>query len=288
MATQTEVRQLTQTHRTSQVTRAAALAAVLAAFYRSKVDPSNPQQVEDWLDVFVPRILKGSSTGARLALRYAQELRTLEVPTAPKITLEPLDGSVAEQVRSSLRVVGPQDYFDKLATIDRLDVDPQQRDALIRDAKEVTAMKVAASTLRHVQSGGRATLIDQRNQDTTVIGWVRVTRATPCFFCAALASRGPVFDDNSFESSDPRFATSELSGDVKVHDGCQCSIKPLRNRKTDPIAQDMAKFEDLWAEWGAGGGDAMLRFRRGYEHWVKTGEKLPWNVVNDRELFRAR
>lgn len=294
MATTSDVRALTNAHRAAQVKRAAAISALVMAYYSTRVDPGSPAEVERWLSLMVPRVLKGSEASGRLAAAYATNLRLMELPSERRMAYDTAPGSIEEQVRRSLVVVGPQSYLNKASEIDRLDISPSARAAMMREAKSTTAKAAAAATLRHVQSGGRATLLDSVRQDTTVIGWVRVTRDKPCFFCAVLASRGPVFEGDSFELSNTLF---EGPGEVKVHDQCQCSLKPIRDRRNDPLVADTEKFSDMWTRWGAGGTrpsgasvdtGALLRFRRGYEHWLKTGEFLDWATVASTEAFRSR
>ena len=48
----------------------------------------------------------------------------------------------------------------------------------------------------------------------------------------------------------------------------------------DPVLERNANFIDLWERYGAGGGDAALRFRRGYDHFQRTGEYLSWEEAN--------
>lgn len=285
MATETEVRRLTQAYRAVQVRRAATVAALVALYYRSKLQVEDPASVERWLELMLPRIMSSHDIVARAAASYMSEVRKLEVPNAPALTFDPSAGAVVEQVRKSLLVVGPGDYLNKASDIRRLDVDPQQKQALLTEAKEVTAAKVAGATARHIQNGGRQTIIDGSQRDHLALGYVRVTKDSPCFFCAMLASRGLTFAEDSFDDSDPRFTGS---GTAKVHDNCQCGMKPVYSKKTDPFLKDSEFYTGLWTEWGAGGGDALLRFRRGYEHFVATGEKLDWDTVNDIKLYRAR
>lgn len=280
-----DVLTLTRGYRVQQVRRSALVATLVAAYYADRVDPENPEAVEKWLDLILPKILSTSRTNARLAAAYANRLRQIEVPSAPAFVMEAIEGSIEEQIRKSLLVVGPGDYRNKLTVIEGLDVSPQQAKALQAQAKRATVESVMASTLRHAQSGARQTLIRGAEADAVALGYVRVTKATPCFFCAMLASRGLVFAEDSFDLSDPRF-TGE--GTVKVHDSCGCTMKPVYTRNDDPFLDAAAVYTDLWSEWGAGGGDAALRFRRGYEHYVATGEKLPYAVVADAEAFRAR
>jgi hypothetical protein len=284
LATEADLRALTQAYRTQQVQRAAIVAALVAAYYRSRVDVEDPAAIERWLDLMLPRIMGQQNIIARLAAEYANKAREIELPREPKLTFDPLPGSVEEQIRTSLRVVGPVDYTNKMRDIQRLDIGDQQREAMAIEAKQITAKKVAASVVRHTQAGGRETLLGAAKSDRVALGHVRVTTGTPCFFCAMLASRGLVYNDDSFNLSDSRFTGD---GKVKVHDSCACTLKPVY-RRDDPLVQDSATYTDLWERWGAGGGNAMLRFRRGYDHWRETGEYLDWDVVNDSSAFYGR
>lgn len=289
MATKAEIRRLTQAHRAEQSKRAARVAVKVAQSY-SRVDPSNIGAVETWLLYAVPLIVRGSDEGGGLAAKFASALRLLEV--GKPLRFAPVAGSVEDQVRRSLSYLGPETYFDKVSKIGALDVPDQQRQALLRRAKEETVGPVAASAVRHTLSSGRETLTSIPRQDPDAIGWVRVTSGKPCFFCAMLASRGPVYDYDSFADSDIRFSNGKGRSNVKVHDGDRCSLKPLYDAKTDPLVEDTEKFADMWSRWGAGGSSSdtssLNRFRRGYDHWAKTGEYLDWDVVNDTAAFRKR
>lgn len=282
---------LAQQYRNQQNRLASLVAALVAVYYRNRVTVEDPASVARWIDLMLPRILAGSRQTASLAAQYATATRALELPDLPPVTFTPSVGAIEEQIRTSLSVVGPTDYLNKALQIERLDAPTVQRQALLADAKEVTAKKVAAATVRHVANGGRQTILDATQADIqrgVALGYVRVTKSDPCWFCAMLASRGKVFVDDSFADSDPRF-TGE--GTAKVHDNCGCGMKPVYT-KTDKALEATQQYADLWAEWGAGGvggrTGAALRFRRGYEHWQNTGEKLTWDQVNDPDLFRAR
>lgn len=266
MATTTDPRsKLTEAYRQAQGARATAV-ALIVAYYYSQIDPEDPQAVEAWLTVVLPRILREHDNIAQLGATFGNKVRQLEVGN-DDFRFTPSVGAVIEQVRKSLQVVGPFDYHNKLTTIGGLDVSPTMRKALISEAKDVTKAKVAASAYRHAANGGRQTLIDGATEDKVALGYVRVTKAKPCYFCAMLASRGVVYSDDSFDHSDARFIGP---GDVKVHDSCACTMKPVYSRD-DPLLEDTAKFQEMWQTWGAGGGDALNRFRTGYNQWLKTG-----------------
>lgn len=266
---------LTQAYKAQANREAAKIALAISLYYRVRVDPESPQAVEAWLLRFIPSLISASDSGAARAAVYYDSLRRLELGTAaPAFRATPATGYIDEGVRKSLLSVGPYDYVNKIAEIkDTANLSEGQRQAMIAEAKEVTAKKVASAVVRHAQAGGRQTVHENSQTDKEAIGWIRVTRAEPCYFCAALASRGihyRPFKEGSFDLSNARFSGE---GDAKVHDECGCSLKPVY-ASNDFMLKQNKRFQEMWSMWGAGGGDAMLRFRRGYDHFRETGEYL--------------
>jgi hypothetical protein len=271
---------LTQTFKAQQNRDAAKVAALVALYYQQRVQVDDPRSVQRWLDIVIPNIIRTSDNGARSAADFFQAIRRLEMPSAPTFTPAPALGAIDPGVAKSLMAVGPGDYLNKARQIRTLDVGPQQQKAMLAEAKQVTSVKLAQATIRHAQAGGRQTIHDNAARDEVALGWVRVTGPKPCAFCVMLASRGihyRSFKEDSFTTSDARF-TGE--GDAKVHDKCGCSLKAVYVPDSDPVLQRNQEWVDLWERWGAGGGDAALRFRRGYEHWRKTGEFMSWDEAD--------
>lgn len=269
---------LTDAYRQTSSRESAKIAAVIALYYQSRVNVEDPQSVEDWLDLMIPRLIRSSDSGATRSAVFFDQIRRIEAKSLD-FRADPALGMIDAGVKKSLLTMGPYDYMNKATKIQALDVSPAQQRALLLDAKKTTAAKVAASVVRHSQAGGRQTIFENSAKDETALGWVRVTRAKPCAFCAMLASRGlqyRSFKQDSFISSDARFTGD---GNAKVHDNCQCSLKPVYSNN-DPLVERTEKFADMWTRWGAGGGDAALRFRRGYDHWAKTGEFMDWETAN--------
>lgn len=262
---------LTQAYRQQQISQGLAVAALVALYYKSKVDIDDPVSVSTWIDLMLPKILAGRDQTGRLAAAYGTVLRRIELPNAPQLSFTPTlaDASIEKAVKTSLLVVGPADYMNKAKLIESLDVGPIQRQAMLVNAKNTTADKLVGATMRHVQNGGRQTLADNVTADKLTLGYVRVTSAKPCFFCAMLASRGLVFAEDSFDASDPRFTGD---GTAKVHDNCSCSLKPVYTRAGDQSLEAAEKYTDMWKRWGADQKDPLNSFRRGYEHFLKTGE----------------
>lgn len=285
MATRTpsDPRELTLAFKAEENKRALLIAAAVAAYYRTRVDVEDPSSVARWLDLVVPRITNEGEKAAQRAARFASLLRSLEAPAVPKMTFDPAPGSNPEQIRRSLEVVGPFAHTNKMRDIRRLDIKPAEMRNLERAVRTDIASAITASTMRHAQSAARNTIQEVVRQDRVALGYVRVTQAKPCFFCAMLASRGLVFSEDSFDMSDPRFTGP---GTAKVHDNCTCHLAPVWRRQGNENLEATEQFTDMWARWGAGGtagvdgkARAILRFRRGYEHWLRTGEFLSWSEV---------
>ena len=271
---------LTEAFKAKQNRDAAKIAAAIAIYYQARVNVEEPSSIEDWLDLMIPRLIGSSDAGARSASAYFSAIRRLEVRNAPSFTPTPAMGAIDEGVRKSLLTVGPYAYINKARQIEGLALPEQQQAAMLAEAKQITSKAIAASVVRHAQAGGRQTIHDAVSEDRVALGYVRVTRAKPCYFCAMLASRGltyRAFKKDSFELSNARFTGD---GNAKVHDECGCSLKPVFSTN-DPLVERTEKWADMWSRWGAGGGDAALRFRRGYDHWARTGEFLDWGVVNE-------
>lgn len=265
MAVAESSRALTEGYRAEQARRAAIIAALVAAYFRSKVIIDDPTSVARWLELMLPRILREHDYTASMAAAYGNKLRQIEIGNVDRgFTFTPSTGVIPAQLERSLRVVGPEAYLKKATEIRELDdkfADPVMKQALLKEAQDIAATRIAGAVARHVQNGGRQTLLDGVKADPVALGYMRVTRATPCFFCAMLASRGLVFAEDSFDASNARFTGD---GTVKVHDSCACTLKPVYD-KADPMLDDLERFKAMWREWGAGGGNAALRFRQGYE-----------------------
>jgi hypothetical protein len=265
---------LTDAFKARQNREAAKYAALIAFYYQQRVNVEDPQSVEAWLSLMIPRLIRASDGGANDAAAFFNAVRRIEAPTAEPFFAQAALGMVDPGVRKSLLAVGPYDYMNKAKVIRSLEVGPQQERALLAEAKQQTTKKVAAAVVRHAQTGSRQTIHDASQQDPVALGWVRVTKAKPCAFCAMLASRGisyRPFKEGAFDMSNSRFSGD---GDAKVHDDCGCSLKPVYF-KSDAAVKRNDPYVDMWSRWGAGGGpDAALRFRRGYEHWRETGDFL--------------
>jgi hypothetical protein len=305
-------RALVEQHRQAQVAnRAGFLAQFLAAWGLldiADLDRSTP----NWLRIVLRLIAAFRQDSASLSLRHYRELRRLGLPNVElsmpdvdfrdsdldalvrdtryqlrhyadhgpskpvRLTREPLRREGRQRgliinwdradraAETALRVTGPINIKHRISRGE----DPEK-------AKRNALVDASGAAGRHVQNGGRGTLLTLVQNDKVAVGWVRVTDGDPCFFCAMLASRGIVRygrGAEAFAESDPRFVGP---GQVKVHDHCGCTLCPVFSRD-DPLPGRATEFQDLWNANIRGqysGKDALRAFRRLYEQQQRDAKR---------------
>lgn len=265
MALSAEAARLTEAHQASQTRRAAVIALLVQRLFQRTVNPADPGTAVRWIDLVLPQIIAASNTSAGLARAYYTAFRILEGPGLEPFTPEPtIDLPVAEQIRTSLWVTGPKALDDKVAKIRRnADISPTLERAMIQDAITEAGDQAGGAAARHATEGGRAQIKDSVAEDRVALGWLRVTKTNPCYFCAMMASRGPVYQDDSFDDSNELFRGD---GPAKAHDHCVCSLQPVYSRK-DPGLDRANEWETLWinSTKGKSGSAAVNAFRQAYE-----------------------
>lgn len=242
----------------------AALAVKLWQSY-VKVDDIDGSGYERFLELLIPNVLKARTQAASNGRKYYQTFRILEtgdrtVYTPPK-ELITLDRSIVE---TSVRVTGPVAFKQRVAATKQLDLKPEVEKALLQKFYKQSAEGVAGAMMRHVVDGARQQVQEDVKTDQVALGYMRVMKSIdPCYYCAMLASRGPVYKQDSFDSSDARFTGG---GNAKVHDHCACGMEPVFRRDTEwtPGARDAA---EVWgnATKGKGGRGAINAFRAAWE-----------------------
>jgi hypothetical protein len=152
------------------------------------------------VDATIPLVTAHHRISSALAAGYFDTFRRAEqIPGEPAPRLAgPIN---AEQVTASMYVTGRVMTGKAIAA----GQSPQaaMQSALVRTSGAVT---------RHALAGGRDTLILSSLEDDRALGWARVTAGKPCAFCAMLASRGPVYRE-------------ETVG-FRAHDHCSCAAEP--------------------------------------------------------------
>ena len=120
-----------------------------------------------------------------------------------------------------------------------------------RAARERAGTQIAGAMARIALDAGRETILATADEDPEAIGWARITDADPCAFCAMLASRGPVY--------------SEDTASFQAHAHCACIAAPVWSRDEAWLGHS----KDLYEQWqkatkGHSGADALKAWRR---HW---------------------
>jgi len=227
---------LTESHRLAQARLGRSVVRQMAGLW-SLIDPADlDATVERWLRLAVPVVERNHDQSARLAAAYLRTFRTIEAPDLPPLQLPPPPTFVPAQATTSLTVTGPVTVRASTAA-----------GAAIQAASDAGLAQSAAAAMRLTLNGGRDTIVGAVNADPAAQGWARATSGDPCAFCAALASRGPAY--------------SEDSVGFEAHDGCSCTAEPVYDADADWPA-GAREFRDLWNEVTRGEPDQMAAFRR--------------------------
>lgn len=252
-------RALADAHRVKQGTISAAVAAQMLRIWPLLL----AGRTDEWLRIAIALVTASRAQSAATAVQFAAAYRLVELGTLDGFQVPRPRAEVnAEQVTTSMMVTGPQRLVKAKARLlgvdpSKLNEDDLRTTVLPSSVSDNLAAAPARAAQRHVQNGARDTMNDVTMADLGVQGWTRTTSLKPCWFCAMLASRGPVYDDNSFEDSDPRF---EGPGQHKVHDGCGCMLLPLYRRAGEQWPGRAKEFDALWKQTGS-----AKEFRKAYE-----------------------
>lgn len=137
-------------------------------------------------------------------------------------------------------------------------------------AVDRAAVTLSGSASRLALDGGRSVIDTAVQDDDEAIGWLRVTDADPCSWCAMLASRGAVYHSAATAGgrTDSRFIGE---GNFKFHDHDGCVAVPVFDHD-DPHLQAADDLYDQWVAVTAGhsGQDAVNVWRRHWEN--RNGE----------------
>lgn len=110
---------------------------------------------------------------------------------------------------------------------------------------------IIAGAEKLVMDAARDTVIGNVRRDPKAVGWARVTEASPCSFCAMLATRGAVYK-------------SQRTADFKSHDHCRCQATPTFGPYE--LSPQAAEALDLYRSLPHGSPKAMrAAFRTAWE-----------------------
>jgi hypothetical protein len=255
--------QLTELHRQAQLAiRSSFTRELLRLWPLIKLDQLD-ESAGEWIGFVTELILQFRQRSAGRALSYYDEFRNAEIgePLPDRPLYRNLDAPVPGAIRTSLLVTGPIGMKSRIAKGINPDI-----------ARAKALVDVAGAASRHVLDGGRTQLVESVKKDSKAVQYARVTDGKPCYFCAMLASRGPIYRS----ASTAVFATnrSATRAGREFHDHCGCSVEPgfSKDAEWPGRGRDFAK---IWKDSTAGkGGKAALNaFRSAYEAQLKSDKE---------------
>ena len=229
MATTAQAAALTAAYLAATNQQGALAAYVVAQLWLRAIDLNDIDASAAKLTArLIPLIRQQQDKTRALAREYYPAFRRLETGRSDGFSLPALGELDLPSLETSLRVTGPVALKKRISKIAAEPGSVLER-SMLSQAMDDTATGLSGAATRHVMNGGRDEIQNALKQDTLALGYVRNTQGDPCYFCAMLASRGPVYDDDSFDESDPRFIGE---GEHKVHDHCRCTVEPVYSRKS--------------------------------------------------------
>lgn len=249
-------------HRARQAQNAVAVQRLVAQLFKQLIDPQNiTATTQAWLTQAIQVILRGREASYLLASAYATAIRRIQVPDAPTFNVPRPDDPPLQQLARSLIYTGPGKLAVDLAKVpepveppesapqfEHVDYDRELKafQKRLLELPGKAAITASAAAYKHVTDGGRDTTQAILRSDPVAVGYMRITKTAPCAFCLMLTSRGPVYKDDSFDRSDPRF---EGEGEHKVHDSCGCQLAPVYGGKSTKHWTEQGRLaEKLWLE----------------------------------------
>lgn len=176
-----------------------------------------------WLRSTVPIIQANRQASSTLAANYYRTFRTVSLgldsdPFAPVLA----GPASLDAVTGALVLTGP-------ATIKRA----LTRGMPLSQAEALAQTESARAAMYHSLNGGRETIAASVAADPKAVGYARAASGDACAFCAMLASRGPVY--------------SEDTVDFEAHPGCHCEPEPQFSRN-DPWPDGSRDYQRMWNE----------------------------------------
>lgn len=243
MASTPEGRLLTRRHRAAQLALRATVLREIQQLWGTVEPTALARTVEPWAVASATLVVERNRRSSTVASRYVQQLRSVEgVAGSVMISLPPPpERRVAVEVLRGAAISG-------IVNARRRGLSPQA-------AAMNGLVKASGSASSLTLAGGRDTIMDSVSSDRRAVGWMRVTSGDPCAFCAMVASRGPIYKEDSV--------------DFETHDHCACEPEPVYDGSafTDRSQwpETSRQLRDTWDEVASDAEDPLNAFRRAIE-----------------------
>lgn len=221
MAANTAAARLTEAHRLAQARLGARTVSQMLAVWPlldiDALDDSFPR----WLRASIPIIQGNRRASAQLAANYYATFRNVTLGLDAGTFAPPLAGPASvEAVTGALVITGPAAIKKGIL-----------RGVPVTQAEAVAQTESARAAMYHSLQGGRDAIAEAVAADPQAVGYARAASGDACAFCAMLASRGPVY--------------SEDTVDFEAHPGCHCEPEPQFSRN-DPWPAGSRDYQRLW------------------------------------------
>lgn len=233
-------------HMQQQVGQVAQTQLALSQLWASVLDPADLVGSFQRFTVGAAALIQAArARGQITAQQFYQDSRALAGITDTPPSLSPAPVSVEADI-ASLYVTGLVTAQKQLS-----------KGATSTDALSAAEAAVLRSAQRRILDAPRQRLIDLSKADPNASGWARVGDGDPCYFCAMLIGRGPVYH-------------SQQSASFHAHDGCGCSARLVF--KNDPSKGWTDDAHVLHRAWYSAEDGAPVDYRNGttLNDWRKT------------------
>lgn len=233
MATAPAQQRLARAHRQQQGSLADAVARLAATLWRLNVKAPGVG-TDQFIARLTPALTRQYATSTQLARAYYLTSRRMALPSERSWTPPPVDPLEQDAIRSTLIGSG----ITSLAEALREDRDLAES---LTKAGGLTSRAAVRLTL----AGGRSYIQATAEQDPKAVAYYWTTRddgIPPCYWCAMLESRGPVFTRESWPIDEVR-----PGGLLKVHahNDCKCHLSMVWSR-SQPLPETT---KDLYSDW---------------------------------------
>lgn len=265
MATQAPQERLARAHQQQQSNLAAAISRLAATLWRLNVKAPGVG-TDAFLAAIAPPMRIQYARSSNLARAYYLQSRKMALPRDVGWTSPSIDTLEEGAIRSTLIGSGMVDLSERL-----------DRDEGLAEALNKAGGLTAQAAVRLTLSGGRSYIQKTAERDPKSVAYAWMTRddgEAPCYWCAMLESRGPVYTRESWPIDDER-----PGGLLKVHahQDCMCHLSMVWSRgqklpeRTVSLYDDWLRVDrDFRREMAAAGkkiepGDIMKNWRRWYD-----------------------
>lgn|SRR6187551_40734 len=249
---------LTELHRRQRNISARVMRVVLAVLLPFLLIPLTSQVWGDIVRSIFPLVNEARRESAQLAREYYDTQR---------------ERHTDEDERFDVDLAGYEyDWFYEAML-------PAKKSFQLNETTLGQAIQAGFRAVKEVENGGRRTIRNAVDRDSSAVGWARVaTGRETCGFCLMLVSRGPVYQsaESAGLNTDDTTALEILDeGDTEAfnelmtrfHPNCDCKVVPVFDRNDWQGRDDYLEAQKTWKEVtkGLSGRDALNAFRRAIE-----------------------